>query len=253
MKNRTFICRQCGEIKRHPDEGRNEPSSQKHCEIFMEPLSHEQAYVATHLEKSDRLGWYEMGANILKGPSKRKRWLPALKDADIQESTRQRKTHSPKKPEDYVEQIVKTYYKLAEPYIKNNTDLLNFLLELNASRYIAHILFISVKKFREDIYQYIRDYNLNNMPKQQLREMLTFLISLVQFRDGIIENELRELWNLRQLDNLYDLKIEGQTAFPFFDLANNVFSLRDYATKCGVTVRQEAAPDGAPDTLHSRS
>lgn len=123
----------------------------------MEPLSHEQAYVATHLDKDDRLHWYKKGAFILKGFSKRKRWLAAVSESDIEESKHQKESHKPKKPYHYGEQILKTYYDFAEPYIRNNPDLLGFLLEKNAQRYVGHILFISVKNFRDEVFDHIRN------------------------------------------------------------------------------------------------
>lgn len=246
MKNRTYICQHCGEIKRGHDEGRDALSTQRHCDFPMEPLSHEQAYVATHLEKDDRLHWFKKGAFILKGPSKRKRWLAAVKDSDIEESKRQKESHKPKKPDDYVDQFLTIYYEIAEPYIRSNPDLLGFLLEKNAQKYVGHILFISVKSFRDEIYDHIRNYNLNNRPKQYLGQLMTFLISLVQVYDEDIEKEIRDLWDLKHLDSTlseFDF-IDGKARFPFLDYQSNIFSLRDYAIKCGVNIQQGAAPDG---------
>jgi len=201
----------------------------------MEPLSHEQSYAATHLDKDDRLYWYKKGAHILKGRSKRKRWVAAVKDSDIEKSKRQKKSHKPKKPDDYVDQLLETYYNFAEPYIWNNIKLLHFLIELNAEKYIAHILFISVKSFRNDIYEHIKNYNLNNLPRKYLEQLLMFLISIVQIRDEKIEQELKILWRSKRLPE-YDY-------FPFYELAPNIFSLRDYAISSGIIIQQTVPPD----------
>lgn len=75
---------------------------------------------------------------------------------------------------------------------------------------------------------------------------MTFLISLVQVYDEDIEKELRELWDLKHLDSTlskFDF-IDGKATFPFLDWQSNVFSLRDYAIKCGINIQQNATTDG---------
>jgi hypothetical protein len=109
MRNRTYICKYCGEVKRCTDEGRDAVSSRRHCDFPLEPLSHEQGYAATHLAKEDRPSWYSKGAHILKGPSKRKRWIAAVKEQKIEEAKRQKAAFKPKQRVDILHRFSALY------------------------------------------------------------------------------------------------------------------------------------------------
>jgi len=87
MKNRTYICEKCGELKRYAYDGYfdaihyiNYDKKYIHCGLIMKISSDEQAYVATHLKKMEkRLNWFKKGAYALKGSSKkRQKWKAAI-------------------------------------------------------------------------------------------------------------------------------------------------------------------------------
>ena len=233
MNNRTYICSKCGKIKRLTEEESEFPGSNTHCDQTMKPLSHIQAYAITNsrIDLKSRLDWFKKGGHILKGRSKsREKWVPAIKDIDIEVSKKQELNHKPKKPNNYVNQILTNYNEIVEPYVAQNMELMSFLSRLDALKYTNHILFISVKNFRESIYKHIREYDLDHQPKKYLEELIIFLISIVDVRDKEIKNELVALWKERGLsDRNFDY-------FPILELQSNIFKLRNYAVKSGVKI-----------------
>lgn len=87
---------------RRISKGIDVPIPTTHCgDGGMQPLTHEQAFVATHLDQPSRLKWYWLGAYILKGPTKRKKWKAAFTPEEIEESKRQALHHVKKKPRTY--------------------------------------------------------------------------------------------------------------------------------------------------------
>ena len=207
MHNRNYICQQCGKIYRLKDQGLYACSVRKCCGDLLRSLSHEQAFAATHMKVSARPEWFAKGGHIIKGPSERKRWLPAFKATDIETAKSQKTNHRPKKPENYLGKVIDVYLKIAEPFVTNNMQVLDHLTSLAAPEHIANVLFITVPEFRKRIYRYVGDYNLNNQPKKYLNEFLDFLFYLSCHDDrGSIVRELSAISRAKGID-IPDLKM----------------------------------------------
>lgn len=98
MATRSYICTGCGHLVRRLSLGIDVPIPTIHCGgSGMQPLTDEQNFVATHLDRETRLKWFWLGAHILKGPTKRKKWIPAFSLEEIEASKHQAAHHVKKK------------------------------------------------------------------------------------------------------------------------------------------------------------
>lgn len=231
MKNKAYLCTKCGTLKRLNDDIYSPLKNNYHCNILMEPLSSEQSFVAFHLESGERLNWFIKGGHIMKGNSRKKRWIPAIKSPEIDASIKEKASYVPKKPKSYKEQYVQQYNQIAEPYIKSNDEALQFLKKINAQKFFIDILFISLAGFRTDIYRFIREYDLGTKPKKFVEEFLIFLISKVQIRDKEIENEIRTLYK--------EKLIPERDSYPIDRTSKDVFRLKEFLKRSGVKIASD--------------
>lgn len=95
MKRRSHICTNCWKVERVLQ---SYSDQKKHCGEIMKPLTYEQGYLAVRLDPKTRMQWYERGGYILKGPTKKKRWIPAMTDQEIEEAIAEKENHVKKKP-----------------------------------------------------------------------------------------------------------------------------------------------------------
>ena len=128
MGNRTFICKQCGFLKRGRDNDRyGDHPIYTHCGESLSPLSHEQSVASRLIEPNERIIWYKKGAYILRGNKKKKRWIPVIKKDDIKLAIKQEKNYV-KIDQAYFENQAKGIFeKLVEKYIDKYFSFINEL------------------------------------------------------------------------------------------------------------------------------
>jgi len=232
MKKATYLCNKCGALLRY-DHDRyliNPKQDHYHCQLLMVPLTTGQSYVASHLELNERLSWLSNGAYYLKGPSRNKRWIPAMKPDEIKASIEQKAAHKSKRPSTYRDQYLEKFNEIASPYIEANNEAFEFLKNLNRQLHFVNILFISLEPFRKDIYRFIKEYDLGSRSRRYLEEFLAFLISLVYRWDEEIVDELNTLWKEKRLSELDNNRKVGS--------AKDVFNLKRFMQNSGIVIKQ---------------
>lgn len=92
MGNRTYICEDCGALRRARDDKGNQQFYLPHrhqtarcakCRGVLSSLTHEQSVAARKLQPEDRLVWLRRGGHITRGRRKGA-WTAALSDRDIE-------------------------------------------------------------------------------------------------------------------------------------------------------------------------
>lgn len=181
MGNRTFICKQCGFLKRGIDHGREASHPiYTHCGEHLSPLSHEQSIAARLIDSNERVTWFEKGAYILKGDKKKKRWLPVIDEEDIQSAILQEKNHVKIDNKYFESKAEGIFEKLVEQYIDANFSFKNNIpdkylgVELNL---IAKLMIISEQVSGPN-------YSLENEEYDQ-SELLN--IGMNKINDGYLE------------------------------------------------------------------
>jgi len=72
---RKFLCPACGYTKQG-QRGRSQICQQCRKETVM--LTYEQAQACGRLSKSVRVSWWRKGGEVVRGPTRRKRWVAEL-------------------------------------------------------------------------------------------------------------------------------------------------------------------------------
>ena len=101
MRSRTYICKNCGGVRRVYDHSRNqipgflERHPKARCSGCGDPLlamSHEQGAAATKITPQERLAWLDSGGFVLRGHGK-PRWRPATSPQEISDAKEQEKSY----------------------------------------------------------------------------------------------------------------------------------------------------------------
>ncbi len=260
MKNRQWICENCGSIYRLKDDWQAPHAPEYYgwaheskicCDTKVRALTHEQGYVATHLDNEKRLKWYNLGGYILRKKQRGKdKWTAAFSEREINDAIDQESSHRPSaflswngrnislkgsalnKSDAAYAEMLDIIMEVSTPFVIDvirKDEILPSLEQDYVFQYFDHIFEIrlfELEEFRLEVFSRIESCN-----KSGDSDFARMLFKWFSDRGYSVASEQKEFQNLRILiqekqDRLeanhisLKRKLEWRFGFDFYDFNN---------------------------------
>jgi hypothetical protein len=228
MRRRAFLCTECGLLQRHEVDSEAWLPKHIHCGKRMHYLSDEQAFAAYHMQQDARPQWIARGGHVLRRNSSKKRWVPAVSDAEIADAVTQKANYSREEPPCSDNRHIREYERMARPFIARNKELSQFLAARSATHYLIDILFVSLPDFQQDVFRYVCAYDTDRHPRSCLTRLLYMLFSISDPEDTELHTVLLSLSEERGIP----LHVPA-----IWEYDTNPLSLKRYIERIGIRIK----------------